>query len=712
MKKLTRITLLFALAIAIAAFFKLGFHQYISLEYIKSQQLSFENYYRSHPMATIAMYFGIYVLITSLSLPGAAIATLAGGALFGVAKGTVIVSFASTLGASLAFLLARFVLRDWVENRFSDTTSKINQGIEKEGAFYLFTLRLIPAVPFFVINLAMGLTKMRLPVFWLVSQVGMLAGTFVYVNAGTQLAQLETLAGILSPRLLAAFSLLGVFPFVIKGLMAWIRTRKAFAGFSRPARFEYNIVVVGGGSAGLVTSYIGAAARAKVALIEKHKLGGDCLNTGCVPSKALLRSAKFKHEVDSAGRLGFESATAKGQFSDIMARVHRVIKKIEPHDSAERYQELGVDVIQGEARILSPWIVQVGEQILTTKNIVIATGARPFVPPIKNIDQVDYLTSDTVWNLQTLPPRLVVLGGGPIGCELTQAFARLGSQVTQVELGPRIMPREDEVVSELVRQRFAAEGITVLTDHLATAVEVAAEDKFLVCTSNNQTVRIPFDQLLVAVGRTANTTGFGLEELGIEIGPRGTVAVDEYLRTNIPSIFAAGDVAGPYQFTHTAAHMAYYCAVNAMAQPFYKAKVDYSVIPWATFTDPEVARVGLNEQEAQQQNIAYDVSQYGIDDLDRAIADEAAYGFVRVLTEPASDRILGVTIAGIHAGELLGEYVLAMRHGIGLNKILSTIHIYPTLAESNKFVAGVWKRSQVSEKTLAWGHRINAWRRK
>ena len=709
-----KLALALTVGLAIAAFFALDLGQYLNLQTLKQQQAAIEAFQANNPLSSVAIYFVVYVIVTALSFPGAALLTLAGGAIFGLLWGTLIVSFASTIGATLAFLISRFLLRDWVSQRFGQRLAAIDEGVKREGAFYLFTLRLVPAFPFFLVNLLLGLTAMKARTFYWVSQLGMLAGTVVYVNAGTQLAKLESLSGILSSGLLGSFVLLGIFPLMAKKLVEIVRRNKVFANWKKPARFERNLVVIGGGSAGLVTAYIAAAVKAKVTLVEKHKLGGDCLNTGCVPSKALIRSAKFLSHVSRAQEFGIHSASVEFEFADVMKRVQTVIKTVEPHDSAERYSELGVDVVQGSAKIVSPWAVDItredgSTQRLTTRSIVIATGARPFVPPIPGIEEVGYLTSDNVWNLRELPKRLVVLGGGPIGSELTQAFARLGAKVTQVEMAPRIMMREDPEVSELVTQRFRAEGIDVRLKHRARQFIVDNGEKILIAEYEGQDVRIPFDAVLVAVGRAANLKGFGLEELGIPTGR--TVDTNEYLQTNYPNIYAAGDVAGPFQFTHTAAHQAWYAAVNALFDPFKKFKADYSVIPWATFVEPEVARVGLNELEAKEKDIPYEVTTYGIDDLDRAIADSEAHGFLKVLTVPGKDKILGVTIVGEHAGDLIAEYVLAMKQGIGLNKILGTIHIYPTLAEANKYVAGNWKKAHAPQKLLAWVERFHAWRR-
>ncbi len=708
---------LFALAAAlIAAFFAFDLEQYFRLEYFKSQQAAIDLYYRANPALTTVAFFTLYVLVTAVSLPVAGIMTLAAGAIFGLAWGTLIVSFASSVGATLAFLASRFLFRDWIRHKFGDKLRAIDAGVNREGGFYLFTLRLVPAFPFFVINLAMGLTSMKAWTFYWVSQLGMLAGTVVYVNAGTQIAAIDASGAILSPGLIGSFVLLGIFPLLTKKLVDVARRRKVYAGWTRPARFDRNLIVIGAGSAGLVTAYIAAAIKAKVTLIEKHKMGGDCLNTGCVPSKALIRSARFIAHVRRAHELGIRTASATFDFAEVMERVQRIVKTVEPHDSVERYTGLGVECIAGEARITTPWSVEVttagGAQTLTTRAIVIAAGARPFVPPIPGIDEVGYYTSDDIWKLRTLPPRLVVLGGGPIGSELTQCFARFGSQVTQVELLPRIMMREDPEVSDLVMQRFRAEGVNVLVNHRAKKFAVEAGEKVLICEHEGAEVRVPFDALLCAVGRVANTSGYGLEELGIPLAQAHTVETNEYLQTRYPNIYACGDVAGPFQFTHTAAHQAWYASVNALFGDFRKFKADYSVIPWATFTDPEVARVGLNETEAREKGIAYELSVFDLAELDRAIADEEAHGLVKVLTVPGADKILGCTIVGEHAGDLIAEYVAAMRHGFGLNKILGTIHIYPTLAEANKYAAGVWKRNHAPQKLLAWAGRFHAWRRR
>ncbi|MCG7974706.1 MAG: dihydrolipoyl dehydrogenase [Candidatus Thiodiazotropha taylori] len=706
-----KLILLSVIVIAVILFFAFDLDRYLTLDYLKSQRDAIIAWKDAQPLLASVSFFVVYVAVTALSLPGAAIMTLAVGAVFGFVWGLILVSFASSIGATLAFLIARFLLRDTVQSRYGDRLKAINEGVEKDGAFYLFTLRLVPIFPFFVINLLMALTPLGTWTFYWVSQLGMLAGTIVYVNAGTQLATLESASGILSPALIGSFVLLGLFPLLAKKAVAMIKQRKALKGWQRPTDFDRNLVVIGGGSAGLVSAYIAAAVKSKVTLIEKHKMGGDCLNTGCVPSKALIRSSRILNQSRRAQEWGFDAIDVKYDFSEIMQRVQRVVKQVEPHDSVDRYTGLGVDVVEGEAKITSPYSVEVNGIEFRTPNIIVATGARPFVPPIKGIERIDYLTSDNLWQLREKPERLLVLGGGPIGCELSQAFARFGSQVTIVEMMPRLMIREDEDVAELVAERFRQEGIQLLVGH--KAVEFFKEDReqVLICDRDGEQVEVAFDQVLVAVGRKPNTTGFGLEELGVALNPNGTLATDEYLQTSIPTIYACGDVAGPYQFTHTAAHQAWYAAVNSLFGLFRRFKVDYSVIPFATFTDPEVARVGLNELEAQKQGIDYEVTRFDLAELDRAIAEGEAHGMVKVLTPPGKDRVLGATIVGENAGELIGEFTSAMKHGFGLNKILGTIHIYPTLFEANKYAAGSWKRAHKPEGLLAWVERFHDWRR-
>ena len=707
----TQIVVIAVIGSALAAWFYFDLGVYLQLEGLQQRSDDLRQWYAQHPLLAGLLYFALYVVVTALSVPGAAVMTLAGGALFGFWYGLLLVSFASSIGATLAFLAARLLLRDWVQGRFARQLRAVNAGFEKDGAFYLFSLRLVPVFPFFAINLLMGLLPIRTGRFYWVSQLGMLPGTAVYVNAGTQLGQLQSLSGIVSPPLLGSFALLAVFPLLARWLLRRVQARRLLAGFRRPRTFEDNLIVIGAGSAGLVAALIAATVKAKVTLIERQRVGGDCLNTGCVPSKALIRSARIAQYARRAEDFGLQPLAVTVDFPAVMERVQQVIGRIAPHDSVERFTGLGVNCVQGDARIVSPWEVRVDGQTLTARNIVIATGARPRVPDIPGLQALDYLTSDTVWEVRQAPRRLLVIGAGPIGCELAQAFARLGCHVVLTTHAERLLPREDPDVAELVLQAFRRQGMDVHTHYEPRAFSATADGPRCEFDTPRGLRQVLFDRVLLAVGRSANVEGLGLEELGIGLGPAGTVAVDDYLRTSVPGIYACGDVAGPYLFTHMASHQAWYATVNALFGGLRRFKVDYSVVPWATFTDPEVARVGLNESDARRRNIPCEVTRYDIEDLDRAIADGEAYGFVKVLTEPGRDRILGATIVGYHAAELINEFVLAMKHGIGLNKVLGTIHIYPTLAESNKFVAGAWRQARKPEQLLGLAARYHRWRR-
>jgi dihydrolipoamide dehydrogenase len=685
--------------------------QYLTLEYVQSSLADIRAFKDENFALAATSYFVAYVVITGLSIPAAIIVTLMGGAIFGLFWGTLLASFGSSIGATLAFLATRFLLQDWVQHKFGDYLAPLNRGMKKDGNFYLFSIRLVPVLPFFVVNLLMGLTRIPALSFYLISQVGMLPSTAVFVNAGSGLAQITSVTGLISLPLLASFVLLATFPFLAKIILARVQGNKIMKPFGKPAKFDANVVVIGAGSAGLVSSLIVAGAKAKVVLVEKHKMGGDCLNTGCVPSKALIRSGKIMSYIRRASEFGIDSAGGEVNFKQVMNRVQGIIKTIEPHDSVERFTSLGVECVQGEARIESPYIVSVGDRKIHTRSIIVASGARPLVPAIEGLENIDYLTSDNVWSLQQLPGKLLVVGGGPIGCELAQAFSNLGSDVTQVDMADRIMPREDAEVSELVSSRFQKQGIELLCDHKLLKFESIDGRNYMVAEHQGETVRVEFDKVLLAIGRKANVEGFGLEELGVAMTDRGTIKVNEYLQTNFPNIFACGDVAGPYQFTHMASFQAWFASLNAMTGGLWRSRVNYNVVPWATFTDPEVARVGLSEHEARQKGISYEITRYDLDDHDRALADGENHGFVKVLTAPGKDKILGVCIVGYHAGELIGEFVFAMTHGMGLKKISAVTHIYPTLMEANKFTANAWRSARLPEKYFPLAEKYFRWLR-
>ncbi|MCQ4347208.1 FAD-dependent oxidoreductase [Pseudomonas stutzeri] len=708
-----RLALLGLLIGLVVAFFWLDLGQYFDLAALKAHQAALQAGVAAQPWRAAGLYLLVYVAVAALSLPGATLLTLVGGALFGLLAGTLLVSLASTLGATLAMLLGRFLLRDWLRGRFASRLDAIDRGMDREGAFYLFALRLVPAFPFFLVNLAMGLTRLPVRTFWWVSQLGMLPGTLVYVNAGRELGRLESLAGILSPGLLGAFVLLGIFPLLARRLLAGFEARRVYAGWPRPRRFERNLVVIGAGAGGLVSAYLAAALQARVTLIEKARMGGDCLNSGCVPSKALLRSARLARELRRAEELGFREVSGEADFAAVMERVQRVVARIAPHDSVERYTALGVEVIEGEARITSPWTVEADGRSLTTRAIVIAAGARPLLPAIPGLAEMQPYTSDSIWALRERPRRLLVLGGGPIGCELGQAFQRLGCRVILVEQGERLLGREDPEVSAAVAASLRAEGVELRLGQRAERFEAVDGQRRMVARelASGREVGIDFDRVLVALGRVANVEGYGVEELGLALRPEGTLETDEFLATRFPNVFAVGDVAGPYQFTHFAAHQAWYAAVNALFGDLRRFRADYRVIPRVTFTDPEVARVGLSEAEARERGVAFELTRYELAELDRAIVEEAAEGFVKVLTAPGSDRILGATIVGEQAGELLAEFALAMRHDLGLNKILATVHSYPTLAEANKYAAGAWRQAHAPGFMLRLLAGFQRWRR-
>lgn len=708
--KWSKFLLLGVVVAAVLALYFGGGAEYLSLEKLQSLLGAARSHVDAHPLGAALGFAAIYIVVTALSLPGATLLTLFAGAVFGLVEGVVIASFSASIGATLAMLVSRYVFRDAVRRRFGQRLQRIDAGIEREGGFYLFALRLVPLFPFFVINLVMGLTAIRAWTFYWVSQLGMLAGTVVYVNAGRELGQLQSLSGILSPGLLLAFAALGLLPLVARKALDWLRGRRVYQGWTKPRRFDNNLVVIGAGAAGLVTSYIAATVRAKVTLVEKAEMGGDCLNRGCVPSKALIRAARAASEARDGGRFGVNTADTDIDFGKVMAHVRASIRTIAPHDSPERYRELGVDVIRGEATIVSPWEVKVDGKTLTTRNIVIAAGGRPLVPKIPGLEQVDYLTSDTVWKLEKLPKRLAILGGGPIGCELAQSFARLGSEVTIVEMADQLLGREDGDVASVVHDALERDGVAVRLGH--KAVEVRGGDApALVVEHDGRQSDIFFDALLLAIGRSANVEGYGVERLDLGLRRNRTLETDEFLRTRFPNIYCVGDVTGPFQLTHAGAHQAWYAAVNALFGGFKSFRADYRVLPACTYTEPEAARVGLSEREANDQGIEVEVVKYPFSELDRAVAEGTTAGFVKVLVAPGKDKVLGASVVGERAGELVALFALAMKQGIGLDKIMGTVFAYPTFAEAVKFVAGERRKRHKPERLLGWVARYHRWQR-
>lgn len=696
---------------AFIAEYKFNLSSKLTLSTLKANKEYLLDLYSQKPLEFITTYFILYLIVTAVSLPGAGILSLAGGAIFGLFYGVIIVSFASTIGATLALLLTRYVFRDFARSSFHDSIQKIDAGIRRDGSFYLFALRLVPAFPFFLINLGMALTSISAKTFFWISQLGMLPGTIAFIFAGTQLAEVESLSDVLSFRLLLAFTILGLLPLAMRSILNYLKLVKISRKYSKPANYDYNLIVIGAGSAGLVSSYIAAALKAKVLLIEQNKMGGDCLNTGCVPSKSLIRSTHVLSLFSRASEFGIRNTNVNFSFGDIMEKVRDSISRVEPHDSKDRYERLGVKCLSGEAKIIDPYRVKVGDQTFTTKNIIIATGAIPKVPRVMGIDKVPYYTSDTIWQIPELPKKLLVVGGGPIGCELGQCFARLGSIVTIVEKHDQLLRKEEIDAASFLEGRLQSERISILKNHSLSELCKDRERYSAILKNKTSTLKIPFDAVLIAIGREARTTGFGLEELGISTNSQsGTIATDDYLNVGIPNMFACGDVAGPFQFTHFAAYQAWFATMNVLFRPFKKFKVNYRVIPRCTFTEPEVAAVGLTESEATANSIPYEVSKFELAELDRAITDRENYGFISVLTKPEKDKILGVTIVGYRASEMLAEFVLAMNNNIGLKKILESTHIYPTMSEGNKYVAGAWRKQHAPKWALKLLERFHKWR--
>tara|TARA_R110002049_G_scaffold252264_1_gene426929 strand:+ start:63065 stop:65191 length:2127 start_codon:yes stop_codon:yes gene_type:complete len=681
---------------------------YLTFTELKERQAELQSLVSNNAFTAAALFFFVYVIATSISIPGAFVFTLAGGALFGFIQGVILVSFASTIGALFAYLVARYFLHDFVQNKFSDRLKLINRKVDKEGAFYLLFLRLVPVFPFFLVNLVMALTTIRAFTFYWVSQLGMLPATLIYVNAGTQIAKISSPGDITSPSVIFALVLLGILPFITKGIMSALKVRRIYKNFSKPDSFDYNTVVLGGGSAGLVAAYTTSTLQGKVALVEKQQMGGDCLNTGCVPSKSILRSAKFIADIKNFASYGLSSANYELEFKNIMTRVHDKIATIEPKDSVTRYTELGVHCEQGNAVVVSPWQVKVNDRILSTKNIIIATGATPAVPGITGLDKIPYFTTDTIWSLTELPEELLIIGAGPIGCELGQAFARLGSQVTIVNNQASILPNEDDEAAKLVATSLARDNITLLNNFISDKFINDFDHYSLIGSHNDKAATICFSHLLIATGRKPSTDG--LAKLNLETDDHGRIITNDTLQTMYPNVYACGDVTSSMQYTHAASHQAWYAAFNALFHPVKKFKCTLENIPRAVFTDPEITSLGYGEKQLTEKNIDYKVTTFPMEDIDRAITDNATTGFIKVFTPANNDRILGVCIVGEHASELIAEFVLAKTNGLGLNKILKTVHIYPTRSEINRMVAGKWRRTRLTTRTINILKKFQSWR--
>ena len=666
------------------------------------------------PVQAAVLFAAVYLAVATLALPGAAVLSLVGGALFGLGWGTALVLVCATVGATASMLISRHLLGPWVAGRWGAQLQAVQDGLARDGARFLLSLRLLPVVPFFLLNLLMGLVPLRTRTYLWVSALGMLPATVVYVNAGQALAQIRSLDGLLSPAVLASLVLLAALPWVsraIAGRTGSARQGAVAAAARKPRRFDRNLIVIGGGAGGLVTAYMAAALKARVTLVEAERLGGDCLYTGCVPSKALIHAARTAEQVRQAHRVGVKVGAPEIDWPAIARHLQSAVQAIEPHDSIERYTGLGVDVVQGRARLLDPWTVEIqtaqGLQRLSARHIVLATGAEPVRPELPGLEQLPHACTDTLWRQLAerpqLPRRMLVLGGGAVGCELAQAFARLGVALTLVEQGAQLLAREDEDVAAAALEALQASGVQV---HLSSRALRCEDGRVWLQTPQGEQA-VATDFVLAALGRRPRLQGLGLESLGLEVSHG--LATDASQRTAVPSLLAVGDAAGPWQLTHAAAHQGWHAALNALLG--LRLRADRAPMPQTLFLDPEIARIGLNEREVRARGLAHDCTRFDLAGLDRAITDGQTTGFIKLITAPGSDRLLGVTIVGAQAGELLAEYALAMRHGLGLNKILASTHAYPTLAEANKAAAGVWKRAHQPAWALRLLERWHAYRR-
>lgn len=668
----------------------------------------------AHPAAAAGLFALAYVAVTALSLPLALWLTLAGGALFGHGIGIPLVALSATAGATLAFLAARHLLRDAVTRRFADRMAAIDRGVARDGWRYLLSLRLVPAIPFFAVNLAMGLTAMPLRSYVVATFVGMLPATAIYVNAGVALGRLRSPSDILTLPAAGSLVLLAALPWVAR-IGAGVLHRSRPAGrWTRPRRFDRNLIVIGAGAAGLVASLTAATARARVTLVEAGRMGGECLNTGCVPSKALLASARAAEAQRRGPRFGLAPAPVVVDFPAVMRRVAGVIAAIAPHDSAERYRSLGAEVLAGRARLVDPWTVEIalaagGTTRRSARHIVIATGSAPVVPAIEGLTTTPHVTTDTLWDrlaqMDAAPARMAILGGGAVGVELGQALQRLGSAVTLIEAGPRLLPREDPEAVALVTGRLEAEGVRILTETRALSAAPEGDGARIELAGPAGRESLRCDLLLVATGRRPRLDGIGLDDLGLD--PADPGAWPE-------SLILAGDADGGPQLTHRAGASGWATAMRALAAPFWRPAVPEDGVARVVFTDPELASCGLSEAEARARGLAVETTRFDLGTLDRALADGDGdgEGIVKVLTRAGSDRILGTTIVGPHASDLAGLVVLAMRRRIGLGALQSVPFAYPTYPEALGRTGGQWRLQRLSPRLLGLAQRWNDLRRR
>lgn len=685
--------ILFLLILILILYYLFFPKEYLSLAFVKENINSIKNYVNYNYTTSALSYLIIYSLSSALAIPSALILTLSSGILFGLVPGILLTSLGSTLGAVLAFLISRYLFLDLFKSKFRNQYEQMDKEIKKNGNLHLLTLRLVPIFPFWLVNLLMGLSEISLWRYLFISFAGMIPATIVYVYAGLSLSSISELRDVISPSIFFSLLLLSILPYVLRAVVNYYLKKKLYRHYKKPRAFDYNLIIIGGGSAGLVTTFIARILKAKVAIIEKEKMGGDCLNTGCVPSKSLIKIAKIISYGKTPSSWGLKNINIDFSFEDIMNKIHSIIKEIEPHDSIVRYTQLGAECFLGQAQILSPWEVQIGEKIISAKYLVIATGARPIIPQIPGIESISPLTSENIWQLKKQPARLGILGGGVIAAELAQAFSRLGSSVFIIEESSRILSREDEDASGLIHEIFIKEGIKIYTSHTLKKCEKSGDEKILLCIDREgREISLVCDQLFIAIGRKATTSGFGLEKIKLDLNDNGSIKVNEYMQTSLPNIFACGDVAGPFNLTHAASHQAWHTTVNALLGFIKMFKINYSVLPVCTYTDPEIATVGYSKAELIKKSIPFEETIFPMKDLDRAIIEGETCGFVKVFTPPNSDKILGVVIISAEASTMILEFTLAMKHNLGLNKILNTIHAYPGMGEANKYLAGRWKQ--------------------
>ncbi len=690
-----------------------------------------------------------YAVLTVAMIPGSAL-TIGSGLIFGFWKGFAVVTVGANLGALGAFLLARTLFRERAEAlaRGQKTFRAVDSAIAREGFRIVLLLRLSPVFPFTVLNVLLGVTGISAASYVLANLIGMLPGTlmFVYLGtlgeaaAGTQslgqtVLRIVGLAATvvvtvvitrIARRALKAASLdgganpgvapeaapVGAGAKTIPGDaydQALLASVKPTAHVNPIPQDRYNLVVIGAGTAGLVTAAGGAGLGAKVALIEKHMFGGDCLNVGCVPSKGIIRAGRAAAAVREAGAFGIRLAgEPRIDFAATMERMRRLRAGIAPHDSVKRFSELGIDVYLGEGRFTGPDEIEVGGNKLRFQAAVIATGARATFPRIPGIEEVEPLTNENVFTLTELPRSLILLGAGAIGCEMAQTFRRLGSEVTIVIRGNRIMTREDPDAALIVQRKFEQEGIRVLTGSAIKRAEKRGGKKVIVIERDGSEESVEADQILIGMGRAPNVEGLGLSAAGIAYGTEG-VTVDANMRTTNPRVFAAGDICSRLKFTHAADAQARIVLRNALF--FGRARATDLVIPWCTYTDPEIAHVGCYEKEARDRGLAVTTFTVPLEDVDRAILDGETEGFGRIHLKSGTDRILGATVVASHAGDMIGELTMAIQNGLGAGKLASVIHPYPTQGEVVRKLGDAYMRTKLTPGVKRIMARILRWRR-